>query len=128
MIFRMPGFLLAPLMTTPGSHFDPGKTRLEPLTIMLAGLANGRTVNLSHLASQFPGKALHASGYRRMQRFFSTFEWMGMGVPLMWSFPSHRGNSSTPQPIDLIELYLRVFGHHQRQATRRRARKAAKPP
>ena len=63
-------FLLAPLMTTLSPHFDLSKTRLETLTIMLAGLANGRTVNLSHLASQFPGMALHASSYRRLQRFF----------------------------------------------------------
>ena len=27
-------------------------------------------MNLSHLASQFPGSALHASNYRRLQRFF----------------------------------------------------------
>ena len=39
-------FLLAPLMTTLSPHFDLGKTRLETLAIMLAGLANGRTVNL----------------------------------------------------------------------------------
>ena len=64
------GFLLAPLMTTLSPHFDLSKTRLETLTIMLIGLANGRTVNLAHLASQFPGTALHASNYRRLQRFF----------------------------------------------------------
>ncbi|WP_136661250.1 hypothetical protein [Nitratireductor sp. XY-223] len=33
-------------------------------------MANARTVNLSHLASQFPGTALHASNYRRLQRLF----------------------------------------------------------
>ena len=46
------------------------KTRLETLVVLLVGLANGRTVNLSHLASQFPGPALHASHYRRLKRFF----------------------------------------------------------
>ena len=105
---------------------------------MLAGLANGRTVNLSHLASQFPGMALHASSYRRLQRFFQHVRLDGdvvaqlifrlldlrgaqllaldrtnwklgktdinilvlaivtrrFKVPLMWSFLSHRGNSS----------------------------------
>ena len=64
------GFLLTPLMTTLSPHFDLSKTRLETLAIMLIGLANGRTVNLGHLASQFPGSALHASSYRRLQRFF----------------------------------------------------------
>ena len=38
--------------------------------MLLVGLANGRTVNLSHLASQFPGDAQHGSNYRRLQRFF----------------------------------------------------------
>ncbi|WP_420013765.1 hypothetical protein [Tateyamaria sp.] len=65
----MLGFLIAPLMTTLSPHFDLSKTRLETLAIMLAGLANGRTVNLGHLSSQFPGKALLSSSYRRLQRF-----------------------------------------------------------
>ena len=40
------------------------------MAIILFGLVNGRTASLSHLASQFPGKALHASNYRRLQHFF----------------------------------------------------------
>ncbi|WP_171181044.1 IS4 family transposase [Ruegeria sp. HKCCD8929] len=66
----MTGLLLAPLIATLRPHFDLGKTRLETLAVLLVGLANGRTVNLSHLASQFPGGALHTSNYRRLQRFF----------------------------------------------------------
>ncbi|MDX8470338.1 transposase [Mesorhizobium sp. VK23B] len=34
------------------------------------GLVQGRTVNLSHVASHFPGAAQHGSNYRRLQRFF----------------------------------------------------------
>lgn len=64
------GFLLAPLLETLRPHFELSKTRLETLAVLLVGLANTRTVNLSHLASQFPGAALHASNYRRLQRFF----------------------------------------------------------
>ena len=64
------GFLLAPLVETLRPHFSLSKTRIETLAVLLLGLANGRTVNLSHLASQFPGGALHASNYRRLQRFF----------------------------------------------------------
>lgn len=64
------GLLLAPLVATLRPHFELSKTRLETLAVLLAGLANTRTVNLSHLASQFPGDALHASNYRRLQRFF----------------------------------------------------------
>ena len=63
-------FLLSPLVATLRPHFDLSKTRLETLAVLLAGLANCRTVNLSHLASQFSGTALHASNYRRVQRFF----------------------------------------------------------
>lgn len=62
--------LLAPLLETLRPHFALSKTRLETLAVLLVGLANGRTVNLTHLASQFPGDALHASNYRRLQRFF----------------------------------------------------------
>lgn len=62
--------LLAPLIETLRPHFGLSKTRLETLAVLLVGLANTRTVNLSHLASQFPGDALHASNYRRLQRFF----------------------------------------------------------
>ena len=64
------GSLLAPLLATLRPHFNLSKTRLETLAVLLLGLANSRTVNLSHLASQFPGPALHASNYRRLQRFF----------------------------------------------------------
>ncbi len=62
--------LLAPLLETLRPHFGLSKTRLETLVVLLVGLANGRTVNLSHLASQFPGDAQHKSKYRRLQRFF----------------------------------------------------------
>ena len=66
----MLGYLLAPLRDTLRPHFNLSKTRLATMAIILFGLANGRTVSLSHLASQFPGKALHASNYRRLQHFF----------------------------------------------------------
>ncbi len=66
----MPAGLHTTLGATLAPHFDLGKTRLATLAIMIIGLANGRTVNLSHIASQFPGAAKHASNYRRLQRFF----------------------------------------------------------
>ena len=58
------------LQTSLGQHFALGKSRLETLSVLIIGLINNRTVNLSHLASQFPHEALHASNYRRLQRFF----------------------------------------------------------
>lgn len=51
-------------------QFELGKSRLETLAVLVLGLAHCRTVNLSHLACHFPGRATHASGYRRLQRFF----------------------------------------------------------
>ena len=51
-------------------HFSLGKHRMLTLVIILLGLVNSRTVNLSHIASQFLGAAKHASNYRRLQRFF----------------------------------------------------------
>lgn len=66
--------LLAPLLETLRPHFALSKSRLETLAVLLVGLANCRTVNLSHLASQFPGTAKHSSNYRRLQRFFQFVE------------------------------------------------------
>ena len=66
----MPGFLAAPLMATLGPHFSLSRTRLETFAVLPAGLANCRTVNLSHPSSRFPGEALPASSHRRLQRFF----------------------------------------------------------
>jgi Transposase DDE domain len=53
-----------------GFHFTLGKSRLLSLAILIIGLAQSRTVNLSHLAVFLPGSALPASNYRRLQRFF----------------------------------------------------------
>ena len=47
----MLGYLLAPLRDTLRPHFNLSKTRLATMAIILFGLANGRTVSLSHLAS-----------------------------------------------------------------------------
>ncbi|CAN7617314.1 IS4 family transposase [Pararhizobium sp. LjRoot238] len=58
------------LMTTLSTHFALSKSRLLSLVVLIAGLAQSRTVNLSHLASHLPGSALYASNYRRLQRFF----------------------------------------------------------
>ncbi len=63
--------LLAPVIATLRPYIALSKTRLETLGVMLAGLANARTVNLTHLASPFPGKAHHSSNSRRLHRFFS---------------------------------------------------------
>lgn len=60
----------AALMGTLGCQFGLSKSRLLTLAVLIMGLAQSRTVNLTHLASHLPGKASHASAYRRLQRFF----------------------------------------------------------
>ncbi|MBX3568398.1 MAG: hypothetical protein KF914_10090 [Rhizobiaceae bacterium] len=46
------------------------KSRLVTLVVLIAGLVQSRTVNLSHLAVHLSGPACLASKYRRLQRFF----------------------------------------------------------
>ena len=58
------------LMGTLGRQFALSKSRLLTLAVLIMGLAQSRTVNLTHLASHLPGTASHASSYRRLQRFF----------------------------------------------------------
>lgn len=58
------------LVGTLSLHLDLSKSRLETLALLIVGVINSRTVNLSHIASQFSATALIASSYRRLQRFF----------------------------------------------------------
>lgn len=60
----------AALMGTLCRQFALSKSWLETLAVLVMGLAQSRTVNLTHLACHFPGRARHASSYRRLQRFF----------------------------------------------------------
>ena len=52
------------------AHVGLSKSRLETLCLIMLGMLNARTVNLTHLASQRPSRTLIASTYRRLQRFF----------------------------------------------------------
>ena len=58
------------LVSTLSQHLALSNSRLETMVVIILGLVNGRTVNLSHIASQFAGPARLASNYRRLQRFF----------------------------------------------------------
>ena len=58
------------LMRSLSPHLGLSKSRLETLAVFLIAVVQGRTVNLSHVASQFAGTACWASNYRRLQRFF----------------------------------------------------------
>ncbi len=85
--------LLDTLTRTLSCQLDLSKSRLETLALLILGLVNGRTVNLSHVASQFSSASLIASAYRRLQRFFQyvrldgdwaariTVKWLGTKPP-----------------------------------------------
>lgn len=60
----------AALIETLSRHFALRNSRLETLAVLIVGLIQCRTVNLSHIASQFPAQVQHNSNYRRLQRFF----------------------------------------------------------
>jgi hypothetical protein len=61
---------LADLHKTLTPHVPLGKSRLETLCLLLLGMISARTVNLTHIATERPSRALVASTYRRLQRFF----------------------------------------------------------
>ena len=72
------------LTHTLSSHLDLGKSRLQTLSWLIIGVINARTVNLSHVASQFTGAAQVSSSYRRLQRFFQHVQlegdWLAVAV------------------------------------------------
>ncbi len=59
---------LADLQKTPAPHVPLGKSRLETLCLLLLGMIGARTVNLTHVATERPGRAEVASTCRRLQR------------------------------------------------------------
>jgi hypothetical protein len=63
-------------------HVGLGKSRLETLCQITVGMISARTVNLSHIASEWSGTAQTASAYRRAQRFFQHVQ-----LPPDWSAP-----------------------------------------
>ena len=72
------------LMLTLSPHLELGKSRLQTLSWLIIGVINARTVNLSHVASQFAGDAQISSSYRRLQRFFQYVrlegDWLAVAV------------------------------------------------
>lgn len=58
------------LISTLSPHLSLSKSRLETLAGLIICLVNARTVNLTHIASQFSSTARTSSSYRRLQRFF----------------------------------------------------------
>jgi hypothetical protein len=58
------------LASTLARHIELSNDRRQTLSVLILGLINARTVNLTHLAGAFVGPAKLASNYRRLQRFF----------------------------------------------------------
>lgn len=52
-------------------HLALSNSRLETMCLLVVGMVNARTVNLSHLACEFPSGTNAESTYRRLQRFSS---------------------------------------------------------
>ena len=52
------------------SHVALGKSRIETLCLLIAGIVGARTVNLGHVACERGGSVRTASTYRRLQQFF----------------------------------------------------------
>ena len=73
------------LRDTLRASFAMRKSRLESLCVLVIGVFVARTVNLSHLACHFPGRAQTGSNYRRLQRFFEqvTFDFGALAKVLV---------------------------------------------
>ena len=53
---------------------DWNKSRLDCFVLMVLGIIQSRTVNLSYLAAAIISPATKESSYRRLQRFFKQFD------------------------------------------------------
>ena len=58
------------LAATLARHTDLSNDRRQTLAVLILGVIQARTVNLTHLAGAFCGPAKLSSNYRRLQRFF----------------------------------------------------------
>jgi len=61
---------IATLRDTLVPYLGLSKDRVETLALIVVAMVSARTVNLSHLAAERPGRVQVASTYRRLQRFF----------------------------------------------------------
>jgi hypothetical protein len=66
----MPNRAISALIGILRPEIDLSKSRLETLCLIVIGMVSARSVNLSHLACERPGRVQTASTYRRLQRFF----------------------------------------------------------
>jgi len=69
-VIHMLQHAIATLGETVRPHLGLSKDRVETLGMIVVGMVSARTVNVSHLATERPGKVQLSSTYRRLQRFF----------------------------------------------------------
>lgn len=106
---------IRPLERTLAENIDWNKARINFLAKFLIALIQVRSVNLSEIASVFPGQAKEESHYKRIQRFLHFFQISYalmtvlivslMGVPSPWVLTLDRSNWQLGKtPLNLLVL------------------------
>jgi hypothetical protein len=112
---------IRPLERTLAENIDWHKARINFLAKFLMALIQVRSVNLSEIASVFPGRAKEESHYKRIQRFLRFFEISYaliavlivslMGVPRPWVLTLDRSNWQLGKtPLNILVLGLAYKG------------------
>jgi hypothetical protein len=113
---------LSILKNTLARHANLSNSRLETMCLLIMGMVNARTVNLSHLACEFPSKAKIESSYRRIQRFFQYVDldedWAAVlltkltGVGASWHLCLDRTNWKIGEKhVNFLVLAIRTRRH-----------------
>jgi hypothetical protein len=108
---------IRPLERTLAENIDWNKARINFLAKFLVALIQVRTVNLTEIASVFPGRAKAESHYKRIQRFLHFFEISYAviavllvslcGVPRPWVLTLDRTNWQLGKtPLNVLVLGL----------------------
>jgi len=91
-------------------HLGLSKDRVTTLAFIVVAMVSARTVNLSHLAAERPGRVQVASTYRRLQRFFQYVrlrrDW---AAPLVAELTGLRASKSWDLTLDRTQW--RIGGH-----------------
>lgn len=106
---------IRPLERTLAENVAWNKARINFLAKFLVALIQVRTVNLTEIASVFPGRAKQESHYKRIQRFLRSFQISYsviavlvvslMGVPAPWVLTLDRTNWQLGKtPLNLLVL------------------------
>ena len=108
---------IRPLERTLADNVDWNKARINFLAKFLIALIQVRTVNLTEIASVFPGRAKEASHYKRIQRFLRGFQISYaviavllvalIGVPSPWVLTLDRSDWQLGKtPLNVLVLAL----------------------